>query len=74
MTSRRPIKMTDQELWDWTDNATYEELLKKWRFAKDGDPLFRCGMGRHFSDVMFKRKAALPPGEAARISKKVGWK
>ena len=31
--------MTDEQK-RWIDNASYEELLRKWRFTPSGDPIF----------------------------------
>ena len=41
----------------WIDSATYEELLRKWRFAPSGDPLFQGQTGDYFNSVMRKRRA-----------------
>lgn len=32
--------MKIEELKNWIDNATYQELLRKWRFSPSGDPFF----------------------------------
>jgi len=61
------------ELQLWIDNASYEDLLRKWRFAPAGDPLFQLLTGKYYWLVMEQRKQELPPGQAAAISKKLGW-
>jgi hypothetical protein len=58
---------------EWIDNASYEELLRRWRFATANDSMFRGDLGEYYATVMFKKRDQLPPGEAAVISKKVGW-
>ena len=67
------VPLSGQELWKWINNASYEELLRKWRFAKPGSPLFQCGMGYHISEVMRRKRAELTSEEASAISKKIGW-
>jgi hypothetical protein len=57
----------------WIDNASYESLLHRWRFAISGDPFFQGDTGEYYKKVMAEKKAALPPGEAANCSKRIGW-
>ena len=57
----------------WIDNASYESLLHRWRFAISGDPFFQDDTGEYYAKVMLEKKAALPPGEAANCSKRIGW-
>lgn len=55
----------------WIDNASYEQLLAKWRFAKIGDPYFQGEIGEYYSKVMNeKRKNA----NHTQASKTIGWK
>ena len=59
---------------DWIDSATYEMLLRRWRFAKAGeDPIFQGDTGDYYSKVMFGKRDKLEPGEAVRASKTIGW-
>jgi len=57
----------------WIDNASYEELLRKWRFAAAGDPFFRRDVGEYYSKKMAERRAEV--GNAAHVaaSKALGW-
>lgn len=55
------------------DNMDYQTMLYKWRFAKVGDPMFQGETGTYFAKVMAEKRDALPDGEAAEISKQVGW-
>jgi len=55
------------------DNMSYSEMLYRQRFAPIGDPLFSGESGEYFAKKMAEKKAALKPGEAAAISKRVGW-
>ena len=63
--------MTDEQK-VWIDNATYEQLLERWRFAACGDPMFQGDAANHYSKVMQEKKSADPEGAAA-ASKRIGW-
>jgi hypothetical protein len=65
--------MTKNEMIAWIDKSSYEALLLKWRFSRSGDPMFKGEVGQYYSNVMFKKRDALPLGEAANISKRIGW-
>ncbi len=41
---------------DWIDNASIEDLLRKWRFASSGDPMFKDATGEYFAEVMKKKR------------------
>ena len=56
----------------WIDEATYEDLLRRNRFAPIGDPMFRGDTGDYYSKVMNEKRAA-NPGEHVRASKAIGW-
>jgi hypothetical protein len=64
---------TAVELKKWIDDAPYDELLRKWRFAPSGDPLFMGEVGEHFREVMFRKKRELGDVEAVAASKRIGW-
>ena len=55
------------------DNASYEDLLRKWRHAPLGDEYFVKGVWEYYTDVMQDKKRKLPRGEFVEISKRVGW-
>jgi hypothetical protein len=55
------------------DSEDYESLLRRWRFAPAGSPMFQGEVGDYYSKVMFKKRDALPAGEQVRISKAAGW-
>lgn len=57
------------ELIEWINNASYEDLLKKWRFAPPG-PLFIDKVGQHFLYTMTDKRNKC---DYVKISKKVGW-
>jgi len=63
--------MTNEEMRTWIDNASYEDLLSKWRFAAVSDPFFQGEIGLHFAKMIRQRfKNTLDPVAA---SKRVGW-
>ena len=65
--------MNEQEMKAWIDAASYEALLNKWRFAPVGEAMFQGATGDYYRKVLEQKKAALPPGEAVRASKSIGW-
>lgn len=50
--------MNDQTK-SWIDNASYEELLSRWRYGKLGDPMFMDVTGAYYSKVMFEKNNRL---------------
>lgn len=65
--------MTDAARIAWIDQASIEELLRKWRFAPAGDGFFYREVGRHFAAVLKERREA-DPNAYVEASKRVGWK
>lgn len=57
----------------WIDNATYNELLYRWRFGKTGDPIFQGDIGEYFSKIMREKRSLLNDAEQVQSSKRVGW-
>lgn len=66
--------MNENEMIEWIDNASMEELIRKIRFEPIGSPWFQGKVGLHFNKVYRKRRAETPVEEWRAISKKVGWK
>ena len=64
--------MTDGQR-NWIDNASYESLLYRWRFADIGDTIFQNDAGAYYRKIMSKRKAELNPSKQVSVSKLVGW-
>jgi len=54
----------------WIDNATYEELLSKWRFAGIGDSMFQGETGKYYSKIMFEKRQQ---ADHVQASKNIGW-
>lgn len=57
----------------WIDEAPYESLLSKWRFAPAGDPMFSGETGKYYAEVMAKRRTELGPAAHTAASKSIGW-
>jgi hypothetical protein len=63
--------MTDEQK-QWIDNASYEDLLRRWRFAPVGDPMFQGDTGDYYSRVISERRNA-DHAEHVDASKRIGW-
>ena len=57
---------------EWIDNATYEQLLKRWRTAPVGNRWFQGQLGAYYIKVMLEEQAR-DPEAAVRASKSIGW-
>ena len=62
--------MMNEQIKTWIDNATYEELLSKWRFSAMGDPMFQGEAGEYFKTIMLEKKNQV---DHVQASKNVGW-
>lgn len=69
----KEVLMDEREMKEWIDNASYEELLRKWRFAPIGDPFFRGEIGDYYSKVMAQKRREAGEAEHVRASKSIGW-
>ena len=56
------------------DAKTYEELLRLWRFAPSGHPMFQGESGTYFAERM-KELRSQPGGNERHVaaSKSIGW-
>lgn len=57
---------------DWIDNASHEQLLRKWRFAPSGDPFFTGETGEYYGKALAEGRRADPAGHT-QASKNIGW-
>jgi len=57
--------MTDAELRKWIDNATYEDLVKKWQTDPDDSRIFKGHVGKHYTKTMQAWKKKLYGSVAA---------
>jgi len=65
--------MSNDEMKKWLDGASYEELLRKWRFAPPWDPFFQGEMMDYFIKVMTRKRTEVGDKEHVRASKAIGW-
>jgi len=63
----------DQATKERIDGMDYESMLRLWRNAPVGEPLFQGETGDYFSKVMAEKRDALPEGAHVAASKKIGW-
>ena len=66
------MTMTNDEMKRWIDTADYTELLRRWRFAKVGDPFFQGEVGDYYAKALAAWIDADPEGHT-RASKAIGW-
>lgn len=65
--------MTNDEMKKWIDEASYEDLLRKWRTEPSGRSLFFQGeMGDYYAKVMAQKRHEVGHDEAVRASKAIG--
>jgi hypothetical protein len=57
----------------WIDNASYADLLGKWRFASLGDSYFQGECGTYYARRMETKRMELKPEEQVAISKSIAW-
>lgn len=57
----------------WINNASYLELLRKWRFELSESGYFTGELTLHYENVMDRRKKEIGPGAAVAASKSIGW-
>lgn len=55
------------------DSMSYEEMLRLWRYAEVGHPLFAGEVGGYFGDKMWEKKAKVSLKDRSMISKKIDW-
>ena len=57
----------------WIDDASYEDMLARWRFAGIGDQMFQSETGDYYAKVMHQKRDALSHEDQVSASKSVGW-
>jgi len=67
------MSLSVEEMKHWRDNASYEQLLRKWHFASIGDPFFQGEIGDYYSKVMRQKRGEVGNAEHVRASKSIGW-
>lgn len=64
---------SNEQMRAWIDSASYEELLRRNRFAEIGDPIFQSEIGKYFFKIMREKRSKIENSEHVKISKKIGW-
>ena len=64
--------MVNEEMKKWIDNASYLDLLGKWRRAPAGDPFFQGETGQYYTQVMARKKEEVGHEAHVRASKTIG--
>lgn len=65
--------MTNAEMKEWIDSASYEDLLRRNRFSTSEDKIFHGEIGRYYISAMNKKKEMVGQENAVKASKKIGW-
>jgi|ETNvirnome_2_130_1030620.scaffolds.fasta_scaffold00173_3 hypothetical protein len=67
------MKLTEENK-NHIDSLSYEQLLRKWRFAPVGDPMFQNETGEYWGERMTELRSE-PDGNARHVaaSKFIGW-
>lgn len=55
------------------DGMSYIQMLRHWRFAPVGEPLFQGEAGAYYAKVMSEKKSAVGHEAAVSASKTIGW-
>ena len=69
----REVQPIPEDIKNWIDNASYEELLRKWRSAPPGDRFFQNEAGDYYSFIMRVKREQVGQAEHVRASKSIGW-
>ena len=62
----------DIEMKAHIDGMNYKTLLRRWRFAPSGDPMFQGETGDYWGRRLAELRAR-DPGAAVEASKDIGW-
>lgn len=65
--------MNEAERKTWIDQASYEDLLRRWRQEPAGSPWFAGEVGVYYKEAMARKKAEVGDSEQVRASKAIGW-
>lgn len=55
------------------DDMDYESMLRLWRNAPAGHPMFQGETGEYFSKIMAKKRTEVGSAVHVRASKNIGW-
>lgn len=57
----------------WIDEASYEDMLRRWRMSPIGDEIFQGAAGDYFAEVMAEKRKKAGDAEHTAASKRIGW-
>lgn len=57
----------------WIDAASYEQLLRRWRFGVTGDSIFHGEIGTYYHRKLREKRAEVGAVEHMRLSNVIGW-
>ena len=63
--------MTTEDMKKWIDEASYTELLRKWRYAQIGELFFQGEMGKYYGKVLSQKRNEVGADEHVRTSKAI---
>ncbi len=66
--------MTDEEIRQWVDSASYEMLLFKWCNSPFDDPFFWREMGEYYLQKIIDKRSEVGEEEHKRILMRLSWK
>ena len=69
----RGVSEMDEKIKQDIDSMDYESMLRRWRYAPVGDPIFQGEVGKYYSEVMKKKRKEIGNDAHVRASKKIGW-
>lgn len=64
--------MTKEEK-KYINDMNYESMLKLWRNAPCGHPMFRGYTGDYYSKIMSEKRQQIGNGAHVAASKNIGW-
>jgi hypothetical protein len=67
------MEQTAEQLKKQIDTMSYEDLLRRWRFAESGDPLFVGEVGHYYQETMRRKRAEVGDAAHTAASKRIGW-
>lgn len=65
--------MPQTRLVQWINRASYEDLLRRWRFSPPGDEIFQGDVGVYYIKAMKEKREAIGHEATINASKRVGW-
>lgn len=64
---------TIEEKLEWIATASYEELLRRWRWEPIGSPWFKGELGPAFRKRMQQLRESMSISECVEVSRRVSW-